>query len=118
MILQTLLAFAVSGTRGTADTWVGDGGHEALLRLGRRLGNLAEYAGSFVAGFALLELSRSSPVLLVSLSTIAEIRTGALTAHCRPVRCIVHRGDAFCYRPSGKYSVSCASNNGLNPKCA
>jgi len=67
LILQMALAFTVSGARGQRDTWVGDGGQEALLRAMRRHGNLAENAGIFVAGFLLLELSKFSPALLIGL---------------------------------------------------
>ena len=64
LILQLLLAFAVSGARGRRNVWVGDGGQDALLRAIRRHGNVAENAGVFVAGFTLLELSRVAPRLL------------------------------------------------------
>ena len=64
LILQMLLAFTVSGARGQKDLWVGDGGEDSLLRAIRRHGNFAENAGIFVAGFALLELSKFSPTLL------------------------------------------------------
>ena len=67
LILQMALAFAVSGARGQNNAWVGDGGQEALLRAIRRHGNLAENAGLFVAGFALLELSKFGPNLLTGL---------------------------------------------------
>jgi len=67
LILQLLLAFTVSGGRGKVDTWVGAGGHAPLERAIRRHGNLAENAGIFVVGFLLLELSRFSATLLVSL---------------------------------------------------
>ena len=67
LLIQMALAFAVSGNRGKVDTWVGDGGHATLLRTTRRHANLAENAGLFVGGFALLELSRFSPRLLLGL---------------------------------------------------
>ncbi len=67
LLIQMLLAFAVSGRRGKAHIWVGDGGDAALLRTTRRHANLAENAGIFVVGFALLELSRFSPRLLWAL---------------------------------------------------
>ena len=67
LILQILLAFTVSGGRGKVGTWVGAGGHGSLERAIRRHGNLAENGGIFVAGFLLLELSRFSSTLLVSL---------------------------------------------------
>jgi uncharacterized membrane protein YecN with MAPEG domain len=67
LLIQMALAFAVSGNRGKANTWVGDGGDATLLRTTRRHANLAEYAGFFVIGFALLELSRFSPRLLLAL---------------------------------------------------
>jgi uncharacterized membrane protein YecN with MAPEG domain len=67
LMIQMALAFAVSGNRGKADTWVGDGGNALLLRTARRHANLAENAGIFVVGFALLELSRFSPKLLIAL---------------------------------------------------
>lgn len=67
LLIQMALAFAVSGNRGKADTWVGDGGNAVLLRTARRHANLAENAGIFVVGFALLELSRLSPKLLLTL---------------------------------------------------
>lgn len=67
IILQMAMAFAVSGARGQKNTWVGDGGQDALLRTMRRHGNLAENAGIFVAGFLLLELSKFSPSLLIGL---------------------------------------------------
>jgi len=67
MLIQMVLAFAVSGNRGKADTWVGDGGDATLLRTTRRHANLAENAGFFVVGFAVLELSRFSPGLLLAL---------------------------------------------------
>jgi uncharacterized membrane protein YecN with MAPEG domain len=67
LLIQMALAFAVSGNRGKANTWVGDGGNSTLLRAPRRHANLAENAGFFVIGFALLELSRFSPRLLLAL---------------------------------------------------
>ena len=67
LILQIVLAFTVSGGRGKYTTWVGAGGHQGLERAIRRHGNLAENSGIFVAGFLLLELSRFSAALLVSL---------------------------------------------------
>jgi uncharacterized membrane protein YecN with MAPEG domain len=67
LMIQMALAFAVSGKRGKANTWVGDGGDATLLRTTRRHANLAENSGLFVIGFALLELSRSSPRLLLAL---------------------------------------------------
>jgi uncharacterized membrane protein YecN with MAPEG domain len=67
LLVQMTLAFAVSGSRGKANTWVGDGGDATLLRSTRRHANLAENAGFFVIGFALLELSRFSPRLLLAL---------------------------------------------------
>ena len=67
LLIQMALAFAVSGNRGKANTWVGDGGDATLLRTTRRHANLAENAGFFVIGFALLELSRFSPRLLLVL---------------------------------------------------
>ncbi|MDY0748452.1 MAPEG family protein [Paucibacter sp. R3-3] len=67
LLLQIVLAFAVSGGRGKLGTWIGDGGHASLQRATRRHANLAENAGLFMVGFALLELSRFSPRLLVVL---------------------------------------------------
>lgn len=67
LAIQMVLAFAVSGTRGKVDTWVGDGGNEALLRAARRHANLAENAGLFIAGFTLVEISGFSSKLLLSL---------------------------------------------------
>ena len=67
LILQIVLAFVVSGTRGKLNTWIGDGGHEVLQRTARRHANLAENAGIFVAGFTMLELSRLSSVVLIAL---------------------------------------------------
>lgn len=66
-MLQIVLAFVVSGTRGKLKTSIGDGGHEVLQRIARRHANLAENAGIFVAGFTLLELSRLSSVALIAL---------------------------------------------------
>jgi uncharacterized membrane protein YecN with MAPEG domain len=67
LVIQMALAFTVSGNRGKANTWVGDGGDATLLRATRRHANLAENAGFFVVGFALLELSHFSPRLLLAL---------------------------------------------------
>lgn len=67
LLFQTTLAFVVSGSRGTAKIWVGDGGDSTLLRASRRHANLAENAGIFSIGFALLETSRFSPRLLLVL---------------------------------------------------
>ena len=64
LVLQMLLAFAVSGGRGQRAIWVGDGGNADMLRLARRHANLAENAGLFVAGFTLLELSGWQPLVL------------------------------------------------------
>ncbi len=68
LVMQIALAFTVSGGRGQANTWIGAGGNRRLERAIRRHGNLAENGGIFIAGFLLLELSRSSPTLLASLS--------------------------------------------------
>lgn len=46
LLMQMALAFAVSGNRGKANTWVGDGGNVGLLRSARRHANLAENAGT------------------------------------------------------------------------
>lgn len=68
LVLQIVLAGMVSATRGPIA--IGDGGKDALVRAIRRHGNLAENAGIFVAGFTLLELSASSPRLLVGLCAV------------------------------------------------
>jgi len=68
LILQILLALAVSGTRG--QTSLGDGGREDLTRAIRRHGNLAENAGLFIAGFALLELAHLNSLLLEALCAL------------------------------------------------
>ena len=67
LILQMALAFAVSGARGQSKAWVGYAGDEGLLRTIRRHANLAENAGLFVTGFALLELSKVGARLLTGL---------------------------------------------------
>ena len=67
LILQMALAFAVSGARGQHQVWVGDGGKEALLRAGRRHGNLAENAAIFVVGFGLLELAKFNAKVVMGL---------------------------------------------------
>jgi len=67
LLIQMGLALSVSGNRDKADTWVGEGGDATLLRTTRRHANLAENAGFFVVGFALLELSRLGPRLLLAL---------------------------------------------------
>lgn len=67
-VLQMLLAFAVSGGRGKLDTWLGDGGDDALQRAVRRHGNLAENAGLFLAGLLVLDLSGRAPRLLLGLA--------------------------------------------------
>jgi uncharacterized membrane protein YecN with MAPEG domain len=67
LILQMLLAFTVSGSRGQTDTWVGDGGKQTLLRTMRRHGNLAENSAIFIAGLTLLELSKFNNLLLIGL---------------------------------------------------
>jgi uncharacterized membrane protein YecN with MAPEG domain len=67
LILQMLLAFTVSGARGRSETWVGDGGHDDLMRIARRHANLAENSGIFIAGFILLELSGWQPIVLLIL---------------------------------------------------
>lgn len=68
LILQILLGLAVSGSRGA--TSLGDGGREDLSRAIRRHGNLAENAGLFIAGFALLELARVNTLLLEALCAL------------------------------------------------
>ena len=68
LVLQMLLAFMTSAARGQANTWVGDGGNNALLRAARRHANLAENGGIFIAGLMLLELSKVAPTLLMGLS--------------------------------------------------
>lgn len=68
LILQILLGLAVSGSRGA--TSLGDGGREDLSRAIRRHGNLAENAGLFIAGFALLELARVNTFLLEALCAL------------------------------------------------
>ena len=70
LILQIMLAFTVSGGRGSATTWVGAGGNARLERVIRRHANLAENGGIFVAAFLLLELSRFSSMLLASLCAL------------------------------------------------
>jgi uncharacterized membrane protein YecN with MAPEG domain len=57
IIMQMALLYAVVVQRRRNRQSLGDGGHQALLRAIRRHGNLAENAGIFVAGFALLELT-------------------------------------------------------------
>jgi uncharacterized protein len=66
LILQIVLALTVSSGRG--NTGLGDGGNPDLHRAIRRHGNLAENAGLFIAGFALLELSKVNVLLLEGLS--------------------------------------------------
>jgi len=56
IIMQMALMYAVVVERRRNRQSVGDGGHKSLLLAIRRHGNLAENAGIFVAGFALLEL--------------------------------------------------------------
>jgi len=67
LVLQILLAFAVSGARGQANIWIGIGNAPNLERAARRHANLAENAGLFVVGFTLLELSGRWPTLLLIL---------------------------------------------------
>lgn len=67
ILLQVLLAFAISGFRGKSNTWLGDGGNAELARTVRRHANLAENAGLFATGFTLLEMSQRSPKLLTGL---------------------------------------------------
>jgi len=67
LIMQIVLAYMVSDTRGKAQTSLGDGGNNMMLKSVRRHGNLAENAGLFIAAFSLLELSRFSPTLLIIL---------------------------------------------------
>lgn len=67
LILQMALAGATSGARGKANSWVGDGGNDALLRAMRRHGNLAENTGIFLVGLMLLELSRFNHLVVVVL---------------------------------------------------
>ncbi len=66
LLLQMSLAFAVSGGRGKVQAWIGDGGNADLLRKSRRHANLAENAGLFLIGFALIELSGLMPRLLLA----------------------------------------------------
>ena len=68
LILQILLAFSVSSGRGA--TPLGDGGKDGLTRAIRRHGNLAENAGLFIAGFALLELARFNTLTLEILCAL------------------------------------------------
>ncbi|HLH87719.1 MAG TPA: MAPEG family protein [Xanthobacteraceae bacterium] len=56
MVMQMALLYAVTVVRRRDRQSLGDGGHHDLLMAVRRHGNLAENAGLFVAGFALLEL--------------------------------------------------------------
>jgi len=65
LILQILLALTVSSGRG--NTSLGDGGNPEFHRVIRRHGNLAENAGLFIAGLALLELSKLNMLLLEGL---------------------------------------------------
>lgn len=69
LIVQMLLAFTVSGARGQSNVWVGDGGQDALLRAIRRHGNFAENASIFMIGFMLLEFSKVSAALMITLCT-------------------------------------------------
>jgi uncharacterized membrane protein YecN with MAPEG domain len=70
LILQMALAAMVSSSRGVNYSWVGDDGKDVLLRAIRRHGNLAENGGLFIVGFALLELSKTHPMLLIALCGI------------------------------------------------
>jgi uncharacterized membrane protein YecN with MAPEG domain len=64
IILQmALMVSVVSGRRNNRQS-LGDGGHNELLRAIRRHGNLAENAGIFIAGFALLELLNGGRLVL------------------------------------------------------
>ena len=75
LILQMLLGFMVSGSRGRNNAWIGDGGNADLQRLTRRHANLAENGGIFLVGFALLELSGWQPLLLTILcGTFVAVR--------------------------------------------
>ena len=77
LLLQVVLAATVSAGRGKMHSPIGDGGKEELLRLIRRHGNLAENAGIFLVGFALLEMSARYPSLLIALcASFAAVRIG------------------------------------------
>ena len=56
IVMQMALLYAVTVVRRRDRQSLGDGGHHDLLLAVRRHGNLAENAGLFVAGLALLEL--------------------------------------------------------------
>lgn len=67
LMLQMILAFTVSATRGKNNTWIGDGENVTMRRVTRRHSNLAENAGIFMTALTLLELSGHSPVPLIYL---------------------------------------------------
>lgn len=67
LTLQMLFAATTSASRGKANTWVGDGRDDALLRAMRRHGNLAENAAIFSLGFLLLEISQFNRHILAGM---------------------------------------------------
>ena len=63
IVLQVALMYAVTVVRRRNRQSLGDGGHQDLRLAVRRHGNLAENAGLFVAGLALLELIGGGGIL-------------------------------------------------------
>jgi len=77
VLLQVILAAAVSAGRGKSKSPIGDGGRVEMLRPIRRHGNLAENGAIFIVGFALLELSALYPNMVIALcATFAAARVG------------------------------------------
>ncbi|MFT7128224.1 MAG: putative membrane protein YecN with MAPEG domain [Gammaproteobacteria bacterium] len=67
MIFQMILMMIVGFRRVKHQQILGDGGHEDLIMLIRRYGNLTENAPMFIAVLALLEMMTSGSSLILSL---------------------------------------------------
>ncbi len=65
LIFQMILMYTVGATRGRLSQSLGDGGKEEMLRVVRRHGNLAENAGLFIAGLALLEMIGGNRIAVI-----------------------------------------------------